>query len=130
MYGALEAGADAASIVGVLSRPERLLIAEYAEAARQTCWTKAFVLTVAGKLADFVREGQNDEQLRFSVEGMFTLMDGLFGRLPNGISLQLGDLAMDIYNETCRNLENVPGAFLPANIVGQAYAAFLRRKAA
>ncbi len=131
MYGALESGADAAGIVQALSPEDRRAMAETAADAGASCWTRAFVLTVARKLADFVREGQNDEQLRLSVEGMFTLMDGLFGRLPNDIHIELGDLALDIYNETCAQLDRVGGGlFVPANIVAQAYAAFLRRKEA
>lgn len=129
MFSALESGADAATIGHALAREDMLLLADFGDKARQTCWTKAFVLVVARKLTEFVAQGQDEEQLRYSVDGMFTVLDGLFARLPNGIAVALGDLSLDIYNETCRNLDGLDGdQFLPANIIGHAYTAFLRRR--
>ncbi len=130
LMAALETAADARAVGEALSREDRLLFADYGEKARRTCWTKAFVLTVAHRIAEFVAAGQADEQLRYSIEGLFAVLDGLFARLPNGIALEMHDLAMDVYNQTCRNLEAVEGEhFVPANIVAQAYTAFAKRRA-
>lgn len=129
MFAALEEG-DVDGITRSLSREELRQFAELCAGAGRTCWTKAFVLTVARKLSEFVGAGQRDEMLRFSVEGLLTLMDGLFARLPNGIALRLDDLSLDIYNQACSELDRSgSGAFLPVNLIGQAYAAFLRRRA-
>lgn len=129
MFSALERGGDASAVGQALGREDRLLLARLGEQAERSCWTRAFVLTVARKLADFVAEGQSDDELRLSVDGLFMLMDGLFGRLPNGIALDLADLAMDVYNQACADLEALDGeGFLPASIVAQGYAAFLRRR--
>lgn len=129
LMAALESAADAGAAGRALSREDRRLFADLGEAARRTCWTKAFVLTTARRIAEFVAQGQSDEQLRFSIEGLFSLMDGLFSRLPNGIVVELGDLTMDIYNRTCAELDTIEGEhFVPANIVAQAYTAFLRRR--
>lgn len=128
MFTALEEGAEGVS--RALSRDEQRLFAELCVSAQRSCWTKAFVLTVSRKLAEFVAAGQQDEMLRFSIEGVLTVMDGLFAKLPNGISLHLEDLSLDIYNQACVELDRSgTGAFLPVNLIGQAYAAFLRRRA-
>jgi hypothetical protein len=128
MFTALEEG-GVEGVTRTLSRDEQRLFAELCGSAQETCWTKAFVLTVAGKLSEFAAAGQRDELLRLSVEGLLSLMDGLFSRLPNGIALRLDDLSLDIYNEACKQLDDTgSGAFLPVNLIGQAYAAFLRRR--
>jgi hypothetical protein len=128
MFTALEEGVEGVS--RALSRDEQRQFAELAASAQRTCWTRAFVLTVARKLAEFVGAGQHDEMLRFSIEGVLTVMDGLFAKLPNGIALSLDDLSLDIYNQACIELDRGgTGAFLPVNLIGQAYAAFLRRRA-
>lgn len=129
MFAALEEG-GVEGVTRTLSRDEQRLFAELCGTAQETCWTRAFVLTVARKLSEFVSMGQCDEVLRLSVEGLLTVMDGLFARLPNGIALRLDDLSLDIYNQACVELDRGgSGAFLPVNLIGQAYAAFLRRKA-
>lgn len=128
MFAALEEG-GVEGVTRALSRDEQRLFAELCGSAQLTCWTKAFVLTVARKLVAFVAAGQHDEMLRFSVEGLLTVMDGLFSRLPNGIALRLDDLALDIYNQACIELDQCGGGgFLPVNLIGQAYSAFLRRR--
>jgi hypothetical protein len=129
LIAALETATDARAAGEALSREDRLLFAESGEAARRTCWTKAFVLTVAQRIAELVAAGHAGEQLRYAIEGLFAVLDGLYARLPNGIVIELNDLALDVYNQTCANLEAVEGEhFVPANIVAQAYAAFLQRK--
>jgi len=128
MFAALEEG-GVEGVTRALSRDEQRTFAMLCGTAQQSCWTKAFVLTVARKLAEFVAAGQRDEMLRFSVEGLLTVMDGLFARLPNGIALRLDDLSLDIYNQACAELDRGgSGAFLPVNLIGQAYASFLRRR--
>lgn len=130
LVAALETTTDARAVGEALSREDRRLFADVSEAARRTCWTKAFVLTVADRIAAFVAAGQTDEQLRYSIEGLFAVLDGLFARLPNGIALEMEDLALEVYNQTCVNLETIEGEhFVPANIVAQAFTAFLRRRA-
>lgn len=128
MFAALEDG-GVEGVTREMTRDEQRLFAELCAQAQATCWTRAFVLTVARKLAEFVAAGQQDEVLRLSMEGLLTVMDGLFSRLPNGISLRLDDLSLDIYNQACLELNRCGSrAFLPVNLIGQAYSAFLRRK--
>lgn len=130
MYAALEEEGGVEGVMRTLTRDEQRLFAELCDRARETCWTKAFVLTVARKLAEFVAEGQRNEGLRLSIEGLLAVMDGLFARLPNGIALRFQDLSLDVYNQACSELDSSGrGAFLPVNLIGQAFAAFLRRKA-
>lgn len=129
LYDVMEAGDNPESIARELSREDIQLLADYGEKARQTCWSKGFVMVVGRKLADLAAQGMPDAALRRAVERLIVRIDGLFAKLPNGIRVDLADLTMEVYNQACENLagEGVK-VFLPANILGQAYAAVLKGK--
>ena len=121
LYSAMESGGDSEAIARELSRQDLTLLAEYGQSGRQTCWSKGFVMVVERKLADLAAQGLTDDQLRRAVERMIVRMDGLFARLPNGISVDLSELTVEIYNLACQDLQgDGVRAFLPANILGQA----------
>ncbi len=120
---------DTAEIIHSLSREDMLLLADQGAAARETCWSKGFVLTVARKLADMASRNMPDADLRTGVERMIVNMDSLFAKLPKGISIDLSELTMEIFNQACIDLEEAgTNAVLPANILGQACAAVAQRK--
>ncbi len=121
---------DTSDIVRSLSREDMLLLANQGAEARETCWSKGFVLTVARKLSDMAAMGMSESQLRKGVERMVVQIDGLFAKLPKGINVDLSCLTMEIFNQACANLEELGAdGVLPANIIGQACANVLRKKA-
>ncbi len=88
-------------------------------------------MTVARKLADLVTKHKSDEQLRRTVERLIVQMDGLFSKLPKGISIDLSELAMEVFNQACYELKDLGSkVMIPANIIGQACTAVSNRKAA
>ncbi len=129
LYDALEAGEDAAGIAASITREDAKLLAEYGDKARDTCWSKGFVLAVASKLSGMVTAGVTGDALRNSIERLIVRMDGLFSKLPHGIEVDLMELTVEIYNEACSNLKKEgANAFLPTQVVGQAAMNVVRRK--
>ncbi len=62
---------------------------------------------------------------------MTVQMDGLFSKLPEGIVIDLSELAMEVFNQACHELKDLgSNAMIPANIVGHACIAASNRKAA
>lgn len=129
LYAALETGGDSDAIARELSREDLLLLAEYGDKGRQTCWSKGFVMVVGRKLADLVAQGLTDDKLRRAIERLIVRMDGLFTKLPHGITVDLSEMTVEIYNQACENLQGEGvTAFLPANILGQACASVMQGK--
>lgn len=129
LYEGLEAGEGVDGLAQRLSPADRRVFAEHGEAARSTCWTRGFVLTVARKVTDYATAGMEERELRAAIEGMLATMEALFSRLPNGMEMNFGDLSLGVYNEACRNLAQLGGGhLLPANIVGQACATLFHRR--
>lgn len=129
LYDALRAGAGTDLIVRELTREDMLTMADLGAKAEAACWNKGFVLTVARKVADITGAMPGDAKLRLEIERMIVRMDVLFTKLPHGIAIDLSDLAMEIFNHACANLETSGAdAIIPANVVGQACAAVQRKK--
>jgi hypothetical protein len=123
LYDALESGQDAEACAHAITNEDMHLLAEYGAAARVTCWSKGFVLAMAAKLAVLAQQGLPDREMRSAVERLIVRMDNLFARLPNGVRVDLSDLAVEVYNQACEALSSSGGGgFLPASILGQAYA--------
>jgi hypothetical protein len=129
LYTALEAGQDAEAVARAISNEDMHMLAEYGAVARETCWSKGFVLAMAAKLAELGQQGLKDTELRNGIERLITRMDNLFARLPNGVSVDLTDLTIEVYNSACEAMSATGGGFLPASILGQAYAQLQRIKA-
>ena len=128
LYDAMAEGGDLDSIVRELSREDMAVMAEQGAKARETCWSKGFVMVVARKVAEITGTATDDMKLRTGIERMIVQMDSLFGKLPKGISIDLAELTMEIYNEATTLLEEVGSeAVVPANIVGQACMAVSRK---
>ncbi|MBY0430220.1 MAG: hypothetical protein K2Q10_03410 [Rhodospirillales bacterium] len=129
LYDSIESGQDAEHAARALTAEDMRLLADYGQKARETCWSKGFVMTVARKLADLAAIEDAPADLRIAVERMIVRMDGLFSRLPNGVQLDLADLSLEVYNHASLMLaERKAKIFLPANIVGNACCAVSRRK--
>jgi hypothetical protein len=119
------------SIVRELTKEDMLVLAEQGASARETCWSKGFVMVVGRKVADIAKTARNDVEMRTGMERMIVQMDHLFTKLPKGISIDLSELAMDVFNQACAVLEEEGSkAFVSANIVGQACGAAVRKKQA
>lgn len=124
LYDAMTRRAETEAIVRQLSREDMEMMAELGGKARETCWGKAFVLVVGRKVADIAKTTKDDTQMRNGIERMIVQMDGLFTKLPKGVSVDLSEMAMEVFNQACTLLdEEGSGAFVPANVVGQACAA-------
>lgn len=128
LYDAADSAEGADAIARELSREDMKLIADFGNKARETCWSKAFVLTIAKKVVGFAIKEKSEIKLRMAAENLVARLSGLFGKLPNGVRIDLGALAMDVYNQAAADLEK-QGAdnFLPANILGQACVNISRR---
>ncbi|MEO5335587.1 MAG: hypothetical protein H7841_01650 [Magnetospirillum sp. WYHS-4] len=129
LYDAMEHRDSLDTIVRELSREDMLLLADQGASARETCWGKGFVMVVGRKIADIAKTATNDAQMRTSVERTIVQMDALFTKLPKGISIDLSELAMEVFNQACELLAKEGSkAFVSANVVGQACGAVNLRK--
>ncbi len=130
LHDAMSQGMDSDAIIRELSREDMTIIADLGDKARATCWTKAFVLVVARKVADITNTAKDDDiKLRSGIERMIVQMDMLFGKLPKGITIDLAELAMEVYNTACEMLEEQgSSAMLPANLVDQVCAKAASKK--
>jgi hypothetical protein len=122
--------ADADAIVRQLSQEDLVTFAKMGVAARETCWNKGFVLMVAHRFAELGRKGLPEPALRAGVENVIVRMDMLAAKLPKGIKIDLQKMAMDIYNEAIRLLEEEGcKAFLPVNLLGNVMGGQMRKRA-
>lgn len=129
LYDAMQSGEDADGIARAITREDALLLADYGGRARETCWSKGFVLAVAAKLSQTVAAGVTGDPLRRAIEQLIVRMDMLFAKLPGGIKVDLMDLTVEIYNQAVANLREAgSGGFLPTQVVGQAAMAVVRAK--
>lgn len=129
LLDALETGEGADAIARELSREDMKLIADFGNKARETCWSKAFVLTIAKKIVVFATEETSEVKLRAAAEHLVLVLHRLFAKLPNGVRVDLGALAMDVYNQAALGLEEQGiDNFLPANILGQACVNISRKR--
>lgn len=129
LYDAMSHRGSIDAIVRELSKEDMLVLADQGASARETCWSKGFVMVVGRKVADIAKTSKNDIQMRTGMERMIVQMDSLFTKLPKGISIDLSELAMDVFNQACTVLEEEGSkAFISANIVGQACGAAVRKK--
>jgi len=108
------------AITQALTREDMELLSDQGQKARITCWSKGFVLVLARKVADLSRVAQSDEELRRGIERLVVNMDSLFAKLPKGLSIDLSDLIMDVYNRATEILADEGGSsVVPATILGK-----------
>lgn len=130
LYDAMSDGGSIEDIVRDLSREDMLVMAEQGAKARETCWSKGFVMVVARKVADIVKVAKSDTQMRTGIERMIVQMDSLFTKLPKGISIDLSELAMEVFNQATDLLDSEGSdAIIPGNVIGLACTAVSRKKA-
>lgn len=130
LYDAMEEGAELEEVLRELSREDMMVMADQGKYARVTCWSKGFVLVVARKVADIAKTAKTDTKLRTGIERMIVQMDVLFTKLPKGITIDLTELTMEVFNKACEILEEEGSkAMIPANVVGQACTAVSQKKA-
>ena len=129
LLDAMETGEGADAIARELSREDMKLIADFGNKARETCWSKAFVLTIAKKIVGFATDETSEARLRAAAERLVVTLHRLFAKLPNGVRVDLGALAMDVYNQAAKGLEEKgTDNFVPANILGQACVNISRKR--
>ncbi|MBL4614080.1 MAG: hypothetical protein JKY27_04305 [Magnetovibrio sp.] len=123
LYDAVEqhsAGSDVEAIAKALTREDMVLLSEQGNKARVTCWSKGFVLVLARKVADLSKVAKDDDDLRHGIERLVVRIDGLFSKLPKGLSIDLSEMIMDVYNRATEILANEGGgAVVPATILGK-----------
>jgi len=128
LYDAMTRGGNVDSIVRELSREDMRVLADQGVKARETCWSKGFVMVVGRKVADLAKTARSDQELRRGIERMVVQMDVLFSKLPKGVAIDLADLAMEVFNQACLLLEEEGcDAVIPAVVVGQACIAASRK---
>jgi len=75
---------------------------------------------LARKVADLSRHAKGEEDLRHGIERLVVQVDCLFAKLPKGLTIDLADLVMDIYNNATEILASEGGkAVVPATILGK-----------
>jgi len=121
LYDAMSVAGNSDELIKFLSRDEILTLANKGAEAHEECWSKAFVLSIAGKFVVLADQDIPDDQLRQESEAMINLMKKLFSRLPTGGSIDLSALVPEIYNQTCEivNQQETEKMF-PINIISQA----------
>jgi len=121
LYNAMSEDVGLEDIVRELSREDMLAMAEQGAKARITCWSKGFVMVVARKVAEIAKASKDDIQMKNGIERMIVQMDGLFGKLPKGISIDLSELTVEIFNHAIQALEEEGiHSMIPASVVGKA----------
>lgn len=124
LYDAVEhqgSASDIEAIAKALSREDMVMLAEQGSKARITCWSKGFILVLARKVADLSKNAKSDDELRRGIERLVVRIDGLFAKLPKGLTIDLADMVMDVYNRSTEILaEEGGGAVVPATILGKA----------
>lgn len=99
LYDAMAAGGgDPEAIARRISHEDALLLARHGPAGRETCWSKALALAMAEKLAAIARRKLDEPALQREVKNLVDQTHALAGRLPNGVRVQLQDLALEVYN--------------------------------
>lgn len=129
LYDALEKAGNSDELIKYLTRDEILTLANKGAEAREACWCKGFVLSVAKKFADMAGQEIPDNQLRMDAEKMVLQMDQLFSKLPKGSAIDLSELVYEIYNQTCEDAKAVDSQkMFPINVISQACTTVLKRK--
>ena len=120
LYDAVERGDNADAIARQLTREDMELLNTQGDKARITCWSKGFVMVIARKVADLTRTAEHENDLRVGMERLVVQVDSLFSKLPKGLSIDLADLVMDIYNNATEILATEGGtSVVPATILGK-----------
>lgn len=123
LYDAVEqhgSGSSVDAIAKALTREDMVLLAEQGNKARITCWSKGFVLVLARKVADLSKNAKDDDDLRHGIERLVVRVDGLFAKLPKGLTIDLSEMIMDVYNRATQILaDEGGGAVVPATILGK-----------
>lgn len=114
-------GREVEDILRELDRADLETLAGVGANARETCWSKAFVMTMARRLAILAAGEPSEAVLRSKMDRLFVEMDMMFTRLPKGISIDVEDLLTDIYNQAqaVMKAEKQEG-FLPMRVFGAA----------
>ncbi|MEG3619387.1 hypothetical protein V5T82_13045 [Magnetovibrio sp. PR-2] len=120
LYDAVSKGLDATAIAQQLTVEDMELLSAQGDKARITCWSKGFVLVLARKVADISKNAESEVELRIGIERLVVQMDGLFSKLPKGLSIDLADLVMDIYNRATEIMADEGSTcVVPATILGK-----------
>lgn len=90
--------------------------------ARVTCWSKAYRLAVSHLIVEIGGDEAiaNEEHARLAIQRMTVRMDSTFAKLPKGLSIDLDDMMLDIYNLAVEEI-NSSGkqSLIPAHVLRQ-----------
>lgn len=90
--------------------------------ARVTCWSKAYRLAVSHLIVEIGTDDsiKDEEQARRAIQRMTVRMDSTFAKLPKGITIDLDDMILDIYNLSVEEI-NASGkpSLIPAHVLRQ-----------
>ncbi|OEJ63674.1 hypothetical protein BEN30_17560 [Magnetovibrio blakemorei] len=92
------------------------------EAARVTCWTKAYKLAVAHLIVEIGTDENilGAEATRNAIQRMTIKMDATFAKLPKGVSIDLEDMMMDLYNLTIDKMNTTDKkGLIPSHVLRQ-----------
>ncbi len=108
------------SIEGVikgLSREDMKTLATVGEAARGTCWSKAYRMAVAHLLSELVAKNADERKMRAALRELVTHLDATFSKLPSGMSVDPNDIIMDVYNMAAEEAKISGGTpYIPAHV--------------
>jgi hypothetical protein len=123
LYHAMEAmDASVEEIARKLSLEDLTTLDKVGGKARVTCWSKAYRLAVSHLIVEIgTDEGINgEEETHIAIQRMTVRMDSTFAKLPKGVSIDLDDMILDIYNLAVEEI-NTTGkhGLIPANVLRQ-----------
>ena len=135
IYRAMQANAGEdvlQAIAKEFSREDMAILAEYGDSSRATCWSKGFVMAISNLLADVISRQDNDTAIQREMTRVIKTVLGIYSRLPKGISVDVDDRSMDIYNRTIEIMKTMGiSKAVPLNLFGRVWQSTMqeRRKA-
>mgnify|MGYP006413598341 CR=1 FL=1 len=110
------------AIARQLSLEDLSTLAIVGDKARVTCWSKAYRLAVSHLIVEIGTDENiaDEEEARNAIQRMTVRMDSTFAKLPKGLSIDLDDMILDIYNLSVEEI-NASGkkCLIPAHVLRQ-----------
>ncbi len=110
------------AIARQLSLEDLTTLDKVGDKARVTCWSKAYRMAVSHLIVEIGTDEniKGEEAARRAIQRMTVRMDSTFAKLPKGITIDLDDMILDIYNLSVEEI-NASGkpALIPAHVLRQ-----------
>lgn len=105
-----------------LSLEDLTTLSKVGDKARVTCWSKAYRLAVSHLIVEIGADEdlKDEEDIRNAIQRMTVRMDSTFAKLPKGVTIDLDDMMLDIYNLAVEEI-NASGkqSLIPAHVLRQ-----------